>query len=345
MAILIGVDEAGYGPNLGPLVIGFSTWRVPSVDIDLYDLLKDAVCTQPKPGRLAICDSKKMGGGICGLETAVFASLTAMQLGLPASWYDHGRFRMCLPDRLPTETTEQLGLDWCDDADGFEIDSTDPTAWNCEQIPLDLPVECRLEQAALLGARLRETTRTNRAELLGTGVLLVHPWQFNQMLQRHGNKSRLLGVATMHVAGQALGLSNSTEQIRVICDRQGGRQRYSSLLRTSFDDHNVNILSETPECSSYRLVTKPDRESVTPDDFQIEFQVGGESNLPVALASMHAKYVRELAMLQWNRFWRTRIDGIHPTAGYPVDAARFRNDLRRHVTEREMPDQLFWRAK
>ena len=29
MSYLIGTDEAGYGPNLGPLVISASVWHVP----------------------------------------------------------------------------------------------------------------------------------------------------------------------------------------------------------------------------------------------------------------------------------------------------------------------------
>ena len=29
MAILIGIDEAGYGPNYGPLVVAATAWHVP----------------------------------------------------------------------------------------------------------------------------------------------------------------------------------------------------------------------------------------------------------------------------------------------------------------------------
>ena len=30
MGLIIGVDEAGYGPNLGPLAVCATAWRIPS---------------------------------------------------------------------------------------------------------------------------------------------------------------------------------------------------------------------------------------------------------------------------------------------------------------------------
>ena len=45
--------------------------------------------------------------------------------------------------------------------------------------------------------------------------------------------------------------------------------------------------------------------------------------LPVALASMLAKYIRELHMVALNRFWAARVPNLAPTAGYPADAGRF----------------------
>ena len=36
MPFLLGTDEAGYGPNLGPLVISASVWEVPDGGDDLY---------------------------------------------------------------------------------------------------------------------------------------------------------------------------------------------------------------------------------------------------------------------------------------------------------------------
>ncbi len=45
MAYLIGTDEAGYGPNLGPLTISASVWQVADADggEDLYERLNAGV--------------------------------------------------------------------------------------------------------------------------------------------------------------------------------------------------------------------------------------------------------------------------------------------------------------
>ena len=43
---------------------------------------------------------------------------------------------------------------------------------------------------------------------------------------------------------------------------------------------------------------------------------------------MFAKYLRELAMVYFNRWWCAAVRDLKPTAGYPRDAGRFINDLR-----------------
>ena len=49
MAYLIGTDEAGYGPNLGPLIISASAWEVPDGlrSEDLYRQLDGIVAASP----------------------------------------------------------------------------------------------------------------------------------------------------------------------------------------------------------------------------------------------------------------------------------------------------------
>ena len=46
-----------------------------------------------------------------------------------------------------------------------------------------------------------------------------------------------------------------------------------------------------------------------------------------ALASMTAKYVRELFMESLNAFFAARVEGLKPTAGYYSDGRRFLADV------------------
>jgi hypothetical protein len=60
---------------------------------------------------------------------------------------------------------------------------------------------------------------------------------------------------------------------------------------------------------------------------------------------MTAKYIRELAMDQFNRFWSKHVDGLKPTQGYPNDAKRFRDqigDVQRAVG---IADEVLWRNR
>ncbi|MHC5213685.1 MAG: hypothetical protein ACYSOO_03740, partial [Planctomycetota bacterium] len=63
MALLVGIDEAGYGPLLGPLVVSAVALEVPEglLRADLWEVLAKAVSAQKRglAGRLLIADSKK----------------------------------------------------------------------------------------------------------------------------------------------------------------------------------------------------------------------------------------------------------------------------------------------
>src|SRR5438874_2084541 len=79
---LIGIDEAGYGPNLGPFVMTAVACRVPEAlaEADLWAVLRQAVRRPPEQddGRLLVEDSKVLystARGLRDLETGVLATL------------------------------------------------------------------------------------------------------------------------------------------------------------------------------------------------------------------------------------------------------------------------------
>ena len=60
----------------------------------------------------------------------------------------------------------------------------------------------------------------------------------------------------------------------------------------------------------------------------MHFETKAESkHLPVALASIYAKYVRELFMGLLNDYWAEQVPGLRSTAGYYTDGKRFLADI------------------
>jgi ribonuclease HII len=68
-------------------------------------------------------------------------------------------------------------------------------------------------------------------------------------------------------------------------------------------------------------------------------------HMSVALASLIAKYLRERLMSQFNRFWTLRVPGLKPTAGYPVDARRFLDEIEPTRARLGIAIDDIWRKK
>src|SRR4051812_22848924 len=85
---LIGIDEAGYGPNLGPLVQAAVAARVPDGCDCLWSLLADAVCRagDAAGGRVVIDDSKLVHGGPGGLAALELGVLTVTGDSAAGPW-------------------------------------------------------------------------------------------------------------------------------------------------------------------------------------------------------------------------------------------------------------------
>jgi hypothetical protein len=108
---------------------------------------------------------------------------------------------------------------------------------------------------------------------------------------------------------------------RIILDRHGGRTHYLDDLRLAWPEAQLQVLAEDQGLSRYRL--QQDERSLT-----VSFVPDSESrHLPVALASMTAKYVRELLMLRLNRFFMAHLPELKPTAGYFQDGRRYLSDI------------------
>ena len=123
------------------------------------------------------------------------------------------------------------------------------------------------------------------------------------------------------------------------CDKQGGRNFYAAPVQQAFPDGWVVAERESADESRYR-VERLDR-PVT-----VTFRPRAEAeSVAVALASMLAKYLREVCMRQFNRFWAAHVPGIRPTAGYPGDARRFFDEIRPAMEKLGLADDRVWRKR
>jgi hypothetical protein len=397
MGILIGMDEAGYGPNYGPLVVAATAWQVPdegprfaiqtpppgepasagggrgpartallnpqseirnpkSDAPDLYRFLRTVVAKKSSNRRIAIADSKALyapGLGLRQLERGLHTVLRSMHQSL-SCW---------------SELVEYCGAD----PNGHH-----KTACWPEGFDHSLPVDSNIEELDRLSARFTRSCESAGVRPLLIRARLIYPAQFNELVAYHGSKGAALSHITVGLLREVIDSLSETSpfgrgqgegafargnspspqpspkgrgstqslisdlrpptSVSAVCDKHGGRNYYAALLQHHFSEHWIEPLQESRSESRYEWGPPEARTCVA-------FRMNGERFLPTALASMTAKYLRELSMRAFNEFWSARVPNLRPTAGYPNDAPRFRKAIAAAQRELQIDDHLVWRNR
>ena len=77
----------------------------------------------------------------------------------------------------------------------------------------------------------------------------------------------------------------------------------------------------------------------------MRFTAKVDAFVPSAVASIAAKYLRELAMQAFNTYWCERLPDLKPTAGYPADARRFKREIAQLQAAEAISDRSLWRNR
>lgn len=319
MVIYAGIDEAGYGPLFGPLCVACTSFSVPEDHVDgdelpsLWRLLRRAVCRRATDSRrrIAVEDSKLLKGAngrvrhpLADLERGVLAFLSTVERA---------------GERSPASDTEL-----------FDALKAQPIEhpWYASEVPL--PLAGDIASARINSSRLRRALAEADLRCTAMRCETVDAGAFNRGVRTFGNKA---GVNMHHALRHAEQIRrlHPTSRLEIVIDRHGGRIHYRRHLQDTWPDARLRVEQESERHSRYQL-------TLGDQVMRITFvQQAEASHLPAALASMTAKYVRELLMLRLNRYFRQELPELKPTAGYFHDGRRFLRDIEPVIRRLELP--------
>jgi ribonuclease HII len=299
--VLAGIDEAGLGPLLGSLAIGYAILTAPAEESEPWKRLRGSVARTPgAKTRLVVADSKlvfqRNRKGERRLETTVLSFLAQKSGGAVERDPERVLFGPLAPD------PEWRSLPWRGDLP--------PLPWAAEPDALELSSSV-LERALA------------RAEvaLVDAGVRLVPAAELNASFAATGNKAVSVWDKVLEVLRRVWS-ERVRAPVRATVDMLGGRRRYGSLLGRAFPEARVTLVGEKQGRSAYALEARDGSGTM-----ELEFLVQGDRKVfATALASCCAKYARELEMRAFNAYFARFQPELRATAGYRGDGARWLTD-------------------
>ncbi len=307
---VVGIDEAGYGPNLGPFVMAgvMAKWKGEGDWVEAFKSLTRSA-RKKQDAKPLVDDSKKAYAkeGLEGLEKTV------------ASFFN---------------TSDTLGA-WLKEKSVFGITDLSNETWFNPQEDTFLP--------GIESASLHATNTLNFIEggfeSFDCRFFILPALAFNEVVEKEDNKGAVLSKGMINIFRHFETNFSQNDSIYGFVDKHGGKNNYSATLQ--------NILNKGLILAGQEGVSESNYKSLGADqnwNFKILPKADVEYPM-VGLASMLAKWMRERLMKQFNAYWAEQVPGIVPTAGYPGDAPRFYELIKGKAEALGLGKEKVWRSR
>jgi len=280
---LVGIDEAGYGPQLGPLVVSAVVLELPDALLIKHHPLPKITCPwktlsniiskNKSRAKVTVCDSKALYHPAKGLKELEKTALVFK--------------RLIEPDY-------------------------------CNHYELSLPLSADNNEINKSTQMLRAELDNSSIRFCEAKVSIVEPSDFNDGIERLQNKADFLWETSGKLIKHCVDKYNSNNMLVIRAGKQGGRNYYFPYLQRLFAGKIIWDIEQGHNNSSYIIKAKPSSNAVI--SF---IKDGDASEFVIALASIFSKYYRELSMLKLNRFFQSHIPSLKSTSGYHTDSRRF----------------------
>lgn len=306
---LVGIDEAGYGPQLGPLVVSAVIFELPDAffinksliprTISLWEALSDIISNhKEKSDKLVVCDSKKLYQPSRGIKELERTALAFSRLIDRNYFYNE----------------------------------------------LVLPISAPKSEINNLSQILRKELNGNSIKFCDAEVRIVEASEFNEGIEYYQNKADFLWAISSQLIKSCIDKYHSGNMVFVRAGKQGGRTYYGPYLTRLFPDKSIQTVEQKFDNSSYIIFSNQNR--ILKSRIGVSFIKDGDAtDFVIALASIFSKYFRELSMIRFNRFFRSFAPSLKPTSGYYTGSKRFIRRIMPIINKFDLDENNFIRNK
>jgi ribonuclease HII len=271
---IVGVDENGLGPRLGPLIATAAVFEV-----DGYRRAEHSALGQS----LGVYDSKATSG---------FGKMAAVE-GIALALFER------LHGRLPRDADQLLDSVCWEDTGTLRARCPTGSQAQCWSAPVELPA---FGGRVDLGRQVLERLWQANIRIRSVRSAVVCSNLLNAEVSRLGSK--LLVDLSLFERLMLEARSILPQDIEAFCGKVGGIDKYTVYFR-HLTGYAIEEQARARSC--YRVAGLG----------RVAFEIDADArHLPVGLASMVGKYLRELLMERQNRFYLACDPGLQRVSGY-----------------------------